>query len=224
MEEIFGLTNPAPLSLLTLTVNLLLSLVLSGIVAWFYTEYGRSFSNRAKFAQTLPLLAMITVLIIAIVKSSLALSLGLVGALSIVRFRTAIKEPEELLYLFLALAIGLGLGAEQRWPTIVAVAVMLGYLFLRASLTPRPPKSNLYLRLSTTDEEETLAQINAVLTKHARAATLQHLERMASALQTTYLIDCPDEQSLTALMDNLRAELPDSEFSFVEQDNTLIAA
>ena len=55
---------------------------------------------------------------ITIVKSSLALSLGLVGALSIVRFRTAIKEPEELSYAFLSIAIGLGLGADQRLTTL----------------------------------------------------------------------------------------------------------
>ena len=121
MEQLLGLTNPAPLSLTTLAINLLLAAVLASIVAWVYINYGRSLSNRAKFAQTLPVLALITVLIISIVKSSLALSLGLVGALSIVRFRTAIKEPEELIYLFMAIAIGLGLGADQRWPTVLAI-------------------------------------------------------------------------------------------------------
>ena len=53
------------------------------------------------------------ILIISIVKSSLALSLGLVGALSIVRFRAAIKEPEELVYLFFVISIGLSNGANQ---------------------------------------------------------------------------------------------------------------
>ena len=53
-------------------------------------------------------------IIITIVKSSIALSLGLVGALSIVRFRAAIKEPEELTFLFICIAIGVGLGAGQR--------------------------------------------------------------------------------------------------------------
>ena len=58
------------------------------------------------------LITMTTMLIISIVKSSLALSLGLVGALSVIRFRAAIKEPEELTYLFLTIAIGLGFGAK----------------------------------------------------------------------------------------------------------------
>jgi len=60
-----------------------------------------------------------------IVKSSLALSLGLVGALSIVRFRAAIKEPEELVYLFLIIAIGLGCGANQLTITIIGIIFAL---------------------------------------------------------------------------------------------------
>ncbi len=221
MQDILGLSNPAPLSLATLTVNLLISILLSSVVAWFYTNYGRSLSNRARFAQTLPVLAMVTVLIISVVKSSLALSLGLVGALSIVRFRTAIKEPEELIYLFMALAIGLGLGADQRWPTVIAIGVILAYLVLRTFLLPRPQKNNLYLNVTTPDHDGTFAQINEILTRHVKTANLRRLDRLSSGLQATYLIYCPDEETLIALMDSLRAQLPQGEFSFVEQDNTL---
>ena len=62
---------------------------------------------------------------ITIVKSSLALSLGLVGALSIVRFRAAIKEPEELVYLFLIIATGLGCGAGQLKITLIGILVAI---------------------------------------------------------------------------------------------------
>ena len=93
------------------------ALVATALLCWllglFYQRYGQSLSNRESFARNFVALGMTTMMVITIVKSSLALSLGLVGALSIVRFRTAIKEPEELVYLFLALAIGLGLGASQ---------------------------------------------------------------------------------------------------------------
>ena len=145
MDNLLGLTAPAPLSLTTLAVNLLLSVLLASVLAWFYTRYGRSLSNRARFAQTLPVLTLTTALVISIIKSSLALSLGLVGALSIVRFRTAIKEPEELLYLFVAITIGLGVGADQRLPTVLAMAVILGYLFLRTFITTRPMKNKAIL-------------------------------------------------------------------------------
>jgi hypothetical protein len=204
-----------------LAINLLLSILLSLLVAWFYANYGRSLSNRAKFAQTLPVLTLTTVLIISIVKSSLALSLGLVGALSIVRFRTAIKEPEELVYLFLAIAIGLGLGADQRGATLMAVAIILAFLFVRTFLAPRPLKSNMYLNVATADHDQAFSHINTILTSHAQDVNLRRLDRTAAGLQATYLIYCPNDATLAALMDGLRAQLPECELTFVEQDNSL---
>jgi hypothetical protein len=74
-------------------------------------------------------------IIITIVKSSLALSLGLVGALSIVRFRTAIKDPEELAYFFVAIALGLGMGASQVLITSIGGLLVSLVIFLRARFT-----------------------------------------------------------------------------------------
>ncbi len=221
MDNILGLTAPAPLSLTTLAINLLLSILLSTLLAWFYTRHGQSLSNRARFAQTLPVLALTTALVISIVKSSLALSLGLVGALSIVRFRTAIKEPEELLYLFMAITIGLGLGADQRLPTILAILVILGYLFARTLVTPSLPKNNLYLNVMSPPSEDAFTRINKLLIKHVESADLRRLDRSAATFQATYLIACPNDAVLAALMDDMSAQLAGCEFSFVEQDNTL---
>ena len=160
MDDLLNLTSPAPLSLDTLAINLLLGIILASAVAWFYARFGRSLSNRSKFALNLPALSLTTVLIISIIKSSLALSLGLVGALSIVRFRTAIKEPEELVYLFIAIAIGLGLGADQRLPTILAVFIILAYLFVRTFLSPRTQKNNLYFNIVSPEGDASIGRIN----------------------------------------------------------------
>jgi hypothetical protein len=221
MDNLLGLSTPAPLSLTTLTINLLLGILLSSGLAWFYTRFGRSLSNRARFAQTLPVLTLTTVLVISVIKSSLALSLGLVGALSIVRFRTAIKEPEELIYLFLAIAIGLGFGADQRLPTLVAMLVIVGYLFARTLVTPRSHRNNLYLNVLAPSSDNAFAQINQVLLQHVKSADLRRVDRDASSLQATYLIACPDDDALGALMDDIAVHFPDCECSFVEQDNTL---
>jgi hypothetical protein len=221
MEDLLGLTNPAPLSLSALAVNLLLSVVLSLALAWFYVRYGRSFSNRERFAQTLPLLSMTTVLIISVVKSSLALSLGLVGALSIVRFRTAIKEPEELVYLFMAISVGLGMGADQRLPTLLALLIVLTFLFLRSLLLDRTPRSNLYLDVIAPREGNTFARVKEVLLSHVDAADLRRLDSNDSTLQATYFIRCSDDEKLVALMDDLSARVPGSSCTFVEHDTVL---
>ncbi len=94
-------------------ISLLCATLLSFFVQLFYIKYSSSLSNKKEFSKNFVVLGVTTTIVIMIVKSSLALSLGLVGALSIVRFRAAIKEPEELVYLFLIIAIGLGCGANQ---------------------------------------------------------------------------------------------------------------
>ena len=87
----------------TLLANLGFGLAFALLLRWHFQVFGSSLSNRREFSRTFPMILMTTILIISIVKSSWQLGLGLVGALSIVRFRTPIKEPEELAYLFLAI-------------------------------------------------------------------------------------------------------------------------
>lgn len=82
-----------------------------------------------QISSVIPLLSIITFLVISVVKSSLALSLGLVGALSIIRFRTPIKNPEELIYLFMALSLGIGFGANQILITLLVFVVFICIMF-----------------------------------------------------------------------------------------------
>lgn len=89
----------------------------------------KSTSNSVQISKIIPLLAVITFLVISVVKTSLALSLGLVGALSIIRFRTPIKNPEDLIYLFLSLAIGIGFGANQVLITLLSFVVIVFLIF-----------------------------------------------------------------------------------------------
>ncbi len=115
----------ADVPVLELLRNLSIGLVIA--VIWAYI-IGKSTRIIVDTKQYLPIFLMLIpgmILIITIIKSSIALSLGLVGALSIVRFRTPIKEPEELLYIFIAIAIGLGLGANQVFPTVISFAVIV---------------------------------------------------------------------------------------------------
>ena len=117
-------------SLSSFAANLIFAAFLAYLLSLLYERFGQSLSNRKLFSKNLISLTMTTMLVISIVKSSLALSLGLVGALSIVRFRAAIKEPEELVYLFLAISIGLGFGANQGVVTTLAFVIISGMVVL----------------------------------------------------------------------------------------------
>jgi len=214
-----------PLSLPILLLNLALGTVVSLLIAWYYVKFGNSLSNRLHFGAILPVLSLITLLVISVVKSSLALSLGLVGALSIVRFRTAIKDPEELIFLFLAIAVGLGFGADQRVPTLLAFVVIMTFLLLRAMFfRRRRALHNLYLNIQLHDagsREGLFAEINSHLLDAFKIVDFRRLDHSGDVLQLTYYINVSDQEQLVHTLDSLRKSYPNSNVSIVEQSNLL---
>lgn len=220
-----NIDNTAPLSLPVLLLNLALGVGVSLLIAWYYVRYGNSLSNRTHFAAILPMLTLITLLVISIVKSSLALSLGLVGALSIVRFRTAIKDPEELIFLFFALAMGLGFGADQRVPTLGAFVFIMLFLVGRAYFFRRRKAThNLYLNIQVVAEQSQtniFAEVNDMLLKELSELDLRRLDHVGQRLQLTYYLNISDEAKLIKVMNILRSTYPESSVSLVEQSNLL---
>ena len=125
----FFVNNNIQISINSFVLSLITAAVLSLLIQLFYIKFSSTLSNRIHFSKNFVILGTTTCIIIMIVKNSLALSLGLVGALSIVRFRAAIKEPEELVYLFLIIAIGLGCGSGQIKIIVVGVLFSLIIIF-----------------------------------------------------------------------------------------------
>jgi hypothetical protein len=106
--------------LLNLTITSGITFLLSNFL-WKKNKISQSSKDTSIF------LAITVCAVITVIKSSLTLSLGLVGALSIVRFRTAIKNQEDLVFLFVAIVIGLSVGANQY---LSAIFLMIFYLFI----------------------------------------------------------------------------------------------
>ena len=136
-------TENINISLNTYVISIFLSIFLSFLVQQFYIKFSTTLSNKIEFSKNFLILGATTTIIITIVKSSLALSLGLVGALSIVRFRAAIKEPEELVYLFLIISIGLGCGAGQLFIVTLGIVIILSLIFLVSKIKSKNNIKNL---------------------------------------------------------------------------------
>jgi len=210
------------LSLTMMFFNLVVGLALSIILSWHYRRFGSTLSNREELSTVLPFILLTTVLVIAIVKSSLALSLGLVGALSIVPFRTPIKEPEELAYLFLAIAIGLGLGANQTVATVLAsliiMSVMAAYRYRRL----RSENRNLFLSIDIDlgeekDSENYLKRLDQLMEAYVNGADLRRFDIRDSTIEAVYLVDVSSVDNLDSLVDGLRKAFPSIGISFLDQ-------
>jgi len=197
----------APLSLPDFIINIVLTGLLSFTLGLLFIRFGGTISNRKKFARTFTMTAMTTMFIITVVKSSLALSLGLVGALSIVRFRAAIKEPEELSYLFLCIAIGLGFGAGQRGITVIAFAIIcLVIVSKRFFQTSVENNQNLFLTVTSNQTNElALGDIVDVLEQQCSRVSVKRFDEGNSFLEASFLVEFTDFKKLQTATAELKA-------------------
>ena len=215
------LTAETP-DLRALLVNLGLVLILGQVLVWHYQRYSPVLSNKRKFSRVFVFIAATTMLVITVVKSSLALSLGLVGALSIIRFRTPIKEPEELAYLFLAIGLGLGLGANQHLVTVLIYAVVLGYMALISSGQGGALQPRVLLHLSGrlpaggASAESTLKELLATAEAGATRVDLRRIDSEGASFNATLVVDLEQAAQVGPLLTRLAKVLPDSSISVVE--------
>ncbi len=183
-------TQGSTFDLGTFAVNLILAVITSFILSRVYVYWGASLSNRRKFAANFILVTVTTTFIILVVRSSVALSLGLVGALSIIRFRAAIKEPEELAYLFFAISLGIGLGDNQRMITLLTLVVVVAVLGLARLLRQSQADVNLNLSVSSRSPGKVnMQQVTDALEKHCAKLRLLRYDENAEALEMSFVIE-----------------------------------
>ena len=200
--------------------NLVITAIITYGIALFYVRFGNSISNRKKYAQNFLILSLTTMLIIYIVKASVALSLGLVGALSIIRFRTAIKEPEELGYLFLNIGVGLAMGANQVLITLIAVTVVLALLFVQALINKKNAFSTSeHMFINIMCRRSQIDPIHEILKGHFTSILLKRMDNQNNAITLSYQIETNDMDTVIKAQDDLAAFSTDIEFSFIEQRN-----
>ena len=184
--------NMTQLDLIPTLFSFSMCIIMSIIVRDFYIKRSFSLTGKMHIGSIIPVLSAVVFLVIIVVKSSLALSLGLVGALSIVRFRTPIKEPEELVYLFLAIAVGLGYAAGQILiTTIITLSTLfIIYIWLSNRKIEKTSEYNLVIKWSKKDVmfEDILTKITPIVS----SLKLVRLDKGSSG-NTSVMLFVPDE-------------------------------
>lgn len=210
--------GPGYQAAISLAVYLLVGGLLACYVRFLYRRTSRN-AAADSVARVFPLLTLVTIAVITVVKSSLALSLGLVGALSIVRFRAAIKDPEELVYLFLCIGIGLSLGAEQPWLALVLVVVATVFVAVLDRLRPNAHDDEAYLtivgpaaRYFAHEDASALAAVKEL----CRDVTVLRCEIDGDEGQLRVHLHHASNDGAQALVGALRERLPGCQISFVD--------
>ena len=192
------LENVTSVSLLDMALALVLAF---GIGMFIFFVYKKTFSGvmySANFGVTLVALTMITTLVILAVTSNVVLSLGMVGALSIVRFRTAIKEPLDIAYLFWAIAAGIVLAAGLI-PLAVFGSVLIGIILL--VFANRKSSDNPYIVVVSCRDHTAELRVNDFLTSQVKRTAIKSKTVQKGAVELNYEVRLKDSNTdfVTAL-------------------------
>ena len=208
---------------LSFVINLIVCTILSMSVASFYVSYGNAVSNRARFAANFVPLALTTMSIMIIVKPSVALSLGLVGALSIVRFRAAIKDPEELTYLFLTIGVGLATGADQPFIAIIVVSFILLFLYLSKRMGNSPSfkeEDRFYVNI-TTDLSD-IVSIDKLLNKSFSLVELKRMDTLDSGMDLSFICKTVSINNIQEAKEAVLALSAETQISIIDQPDLIV--
>jgi len=223
----FFLNKNIQVDLEVFILNLISAILLSFFVQLTYNRTSNTLSNSASFSKNFIILGLTTTIIITIVKSSLALSLGLVGALSIVRFRAAIKEPEELVFLFLIIAIGLGCGANQIKITAVGTFIAIGIIFTMYFLKKSKKdvsvnNFNISLISNKTLDKEKIKSLIDMVTKNSSQNEFISISQDADSTTINLFSKFDNFNNINQLKDEINKKFPGLNLVFVRDSSLAI--
>ena len=221
----FFLNSNVEINLTNFILAIIVATVLAYIIKQVYIYSSQTLSNKEYFSDLFIPLSIITCLVITVIKFSLALSLGLVGALSIVRFRAAIKEPEELIYLFLVIGIGLATGANQFLVAIIATLSISTILVLFSKF-----RRNKYIysdkvdanivQIEIRNKKIRLEKLLELLKKHCEHVNLKSSNITHNLETYVFWVELKNKYSLLKAIDTIKKiSSKDLDISFYTSEN-----
>tara|TARA_B100000989_G_C19532686_1_gene471027 strand:- start:8823 stop:9497 length:675 start_codon:yes stop_codon:yes gene_type:complete len=205
-----------------LAINLLIAAILAWILEIVFIRYSNTINNKKIFSKNFIIIATTTAFIISIVKSSLALSLGLVGALSIIRFRTAIKEPEEISYLFICIGIGLGLGANYKLITIMAILIIILIIICKDKFfTDKEISSEgIYITLNYKGKLD-INDILSICSKHCSSVYLRDFDLMIENSQVGLVVNFEQPNKIDILVKEIKLINDEIEINLINKSDII---
>lgn len=200
LQDTFSNMSPdaTALSYQEMATNAALATALGVIVALVYRHTHKGLSYSQSFTQTILYLTVIVAIVMMVIGSNVARAFALVGALSIIRFRTVVKDTKDTSFVFAALAIGMAAGTTNYFLALLATAFMVGIaLTLYASNFGALYKSEFILRF-TFDQSRDSAAYLEIIKANAKRSSLLHIEPSGDGQTLKLTYDITLEKDSTA--------------------------
>lgn len=180
MLEEFQNFDLNPLNIYAVMTNLAVALACGIIIALVYRFIYKGPSYSASYVNSLVLLSLITALVIMVIGNNLARAFGLVGAMSIIRFRTAVRDVQDIVYIFFSLAVGMAAGVGLHAIALAGtILICLVSVVLVTFNFGAPGKAEYVLQLVYPPSTDTESQVSEILQRYCRGVKLVNLKKQA---------------------------------------------
>lgn len=210
MGSFFGATFGQTISIEYVLFNLLLAFALSFLIAWFYKKTHRGLSYSQSFILTLVLMSVIVTVIMMVIGSNLARAFTLLGAFTVIRFRTAVKETKDTGYIFLSLVVGMAVGTDNYLIAVVGTVFILLMIWFLDKINFGSMRSHEFLlSFLVRHEERDQTSFEQVFQQYLKSSMLLNITAKDSgrASGMTYSVTFRDESKTHDLIREL-ANLP----------------
>ena len=188
-------------------LNLIVALIAGIVISLFYRKSYNGPGYQASFVNSLILLVIITSIVIMVIGNNLARAFGLVGAMSIIRFRTAVKETQDIMYIFFSLAIGMAVGVGQHGLALFG-SVFIGSItfVLSKSKFSTPVKSDLLLQFNYSSSNNGVPAYSQLIDKYCKKSKLINAKAIGTdeMLELSYYVGFKNKDHSTDFVQKLR--------------------
>lgn len=190
VNELLGTVLPTP-STAEILISLASALLLCAVLWLTYRFANTAASYEPKFAATLISLALITTILMDLIQSNLALSLGMLGSLSIVRFRTNIRDPRDIGFIFWSMAIGLSASTGHYFIGLTGSLILSVCLLASRKNSTALEDMLLVIRGSNTD----ISSIHSIVKEDCAKSTVKAKNILSDSYELVYQVRIPVEES-----------------------------
>lgn len=195
-----------PVTVYTVIGNLLVSFFCGIFISLVYRYVYKGPSYSVTFVNSLVVLSMITSVVILVIGNNLARAFGLVGAMSIIRFRTAVRDVQDIVFIFFSLGIGMAAGVGLYAIAVTGTLLInLAIILLSIFNFGHARKREFLLQLTYSSSEDNEAVIEKILKKHCRKLKLVNLKNVGAddVLEAFYHVSLKQEKKNSLLVNDL---------------------
>ncbi|KAF0131962.1 MAG: hypothetical protein FD155_486 [Bacteroidetes bacterium] len=206
MFEEFQQLDLFPITIYTVIGNLVVSFLCGIVISLVYRFVYKGPSYSVTFVNSLVILSMITSVVILVIGNNLARAFGLVGAMSIIRFRTAVRDVQDIVFIFFALSIGMATGVGLYSVAITGtLLISLAIIMLSLSNFGSARKREFMLQLTYYSSPESDQNIDKIIRRHCKKVKLVNLKNVGSenVIEAFYHISLMQEKKNTLLITEL---------------------